>query len=96
MQLGLILAATFFVLGLTLVVVSNFIAYTVIGEINGRSPADQQISMFFVQSRMGEILRRHRQLFPESPKRRRIYIVGISGLGLMFIAFITAVSANVK
>jgi len=77
--------------GVVLVVVSNFIVHKVVDEVNARSRVDQQIGMFFLQSKTGEILQRHRELFPDSSLRRRIYVVGITGLVMILAGFLVAI-----
>jgi len=69
----------------TLLMVGNFIFYTVLGEVNGRSPADRQISMWFVNTKMFFVLERHRELFPESRKRGLMRWCVAVGL-LLFVA----------
>jgi hypothetical protein len=94
MQVSLLVGLSLFSLGVGLVIVANFVIYMVIGEINARSGTDQQIGMFFLQTKTAEILRRHRELFPESPKRRRMVILGVTGVALIFAGFLVAVSSN--
>jgi hypothetical protein len=95
MHLGLLIfAVALFVSGMILVIASNFMVFALIEEINGRSPADKQIGLIF--ARMDEVLRRHRQLFPESPKRRQMYVVAGAGIVLGFVAFLLLILANTK
>jgi hypothetical protein len=95
MHLGLLIfAVALFVLGVILVIASNFMVFALIEEINGRSLADKQIGLIF--ARMDEVLRRHRQLFPESPKRRQMYVVAGAGIVLGFVAFLLLILVNTK
>lgn len=94
MQLSTTVGIALFGIGVSLVIVSNFILYMIVGEVNARSPADRQISMFFLQTKMGEIYRRHQELFPESRKRRQVYIVAIVGMVIGFVGFLVAISPS--
>ncbi len=64
---------------------SNFIFYTILGEVNGRTPADGQISMWFVSTKLFDVLERHRELFPESQRRSQLRLCAAAGFSL-FIA----------
>lgn len=80
--IGLILA------GASLVIVSNFLFFAVIGEINARLPPNEKaISMFFVRVSIEKIYRKHRELFPESRKLLATNIVGAFGMILGFVGF---------
>ena len=80
--------------GIGLIVFSNFIVYMIVGEINVHTRSEDQFSAFFVQSRMGKILEPHRELYPESARRRQIYIVGVAGILLLFAAFIVFIAPS--
>jgi len=54
----------------------------IIDEINAGSPADQQISVF--RHSWWKILRRHQELYPDSPKRRQMIVETIAGVLMMF------------
>lgn len=95
MQIKFMIAAgILFLLGISLIVLSNFVTYIVIGEVNARSDPKDRISMFFLQSKMGRMLERHRSLYPDSRWRRLIYILGIAGVALVFVAFFVFVAPN--
>jgi hypothetical protein len=61
---------------------ASSIPYRLIDEINERSPEDQQIGTF---PRISEVVwRRHRELFPGSPKRRQMNVAAVAGVVMMF------------
>jgi hypothetical protein len=56
--------------------------YWIIDEINARSPADQQIDLFHYS--WSKVLRRHRELYPDSPRSRQVIVATIAGFLMMF------------
>ena len=91
--MNLIIGLVLIITGAVLVFVANFMTFAIVEEINDRSSSDQQISMFFIQLKMGEIFRRHRELFPNSKKRRRSTIIGIAGLAMVVSGALVALSS---
>ena len=75
--------------GVGLVILGSFCFYTILGEVNGRLPIDQQISMFGVNTRIFAVLRLHAQLFPSSRKRLHVLWIMAGGLALGGMAFAT-------
>jgi uncharacterized membrane protein YdcZ (DUF606 family) len=95
MQIRLIVALALFISGIALVIVANFMTSAIVEEINARSSSNRQIGLFFVQFKMDEIFRRHRDLFPDSGKRRWSTIIGILGGIMIFASYFVATSYRV-
>ena len=68
-----------------LILISNFVFYRILGEVNRSTPADQQT----ILSRLGldffGVLRSHRKLFPQSAKRRQMWSFQIAGFALLLL-----------
>jgi hypothetical protein len=94
MQISTIVAVICFIAGVTLLIFSNFIVYMMVGEINANSGPEDQVSMFFLQSKLGTIFSRHRALYPYSRRRRQVYVVGLTGLAMNFVAFVVFISPS--
>ena len=92
----MILAIVLFVLGIGLILSANIITYRVIEEVNARMEPDKQFSLVFVQRKWPEILEHYRQVSPDSKMPQRITILGISGIVLLFVAFILLVVPNIS
>ena len=92
MQANIIIGGALCLVGIALIIVCNFMTFSIIEEINARGPSERQISWSFIQFKMDEILRRHKELFPNSAKRRNSTIVGIAGGILLFAGFFVATS----
>ena len=67
---------------------ANAIFYKVLGEVNGKRDSQNQISAFFVDSRLFEVLSLHRQYYPESRKTLWVYLTAILGFVAGFIGFL--------
>ena len=68
-QLNLPIVPTFiFLMGISCIIMANFIFATIFGEVNGRRVPHEKISMLFVNIRFFEVLRLHKKLFPASQK----------------------------
>jgi hypothetical protein len=52
-----------------LMLLANVLFYLMLGEVNGRSPESDRISPWWVSSRVSEVYRRHRDLYPDSKTR---------------------------
>jgi hypothetical protein len=74
--------------GVGLVILGSFVFYTILGEVNGRLPVDEQISMFGVNTKAFAILRQHAHLFPSSRKRSQMLWIITVGLALGGMAFL--------
>jgi hypothetical protein len=68
-----------------LIAIANSYAYEVLGEVNGKSPPEKQISRLFVNMRFFDVLQRHRELYPSSLKRKRLNQYAFTGFALLLI-----------
>ena len=59
---------------------------SLIPDVNKAFPADQKITSFTVDIQILEILRRHRDLFPESPMRTTFYVLVVCAAAVIFLA----------
>src|SRR6266487_1564394 len=75
-----------FATGVSLVIAANFIFYLLVGEVNGRSSPDEQISPYFVNIKFLYVWRRHARLFPDS--RRRFQFACFAAAG--YVSFIAS------
>jgi hypothetical protein len=78
--------------GVGLVILANFVFYVMLGEVNARSPSDQQISMFGVNTKLFSIMRRHAELFPHSRKRVQMMTFFCAGAAIAVAGFAIAVA----
>jgi hypothetical protein len=76
------------VVGASLIIIANMFFYTILEEVNGTRPTDQQISMLGVNIKYGRVLRAHSQLFPQSAKRKQMRLLGLGGFLLIGAAFV--------
>jgi hypothetical protein len=70
-------------------VILDSVFYTILGEVNGRLPIDERISMFGVNTKVFAVLRQHAQLFPSSRKRSQMLWIVAGGLALGGMAFLS-------
>ena len=71
----------FFLAGVGLVLLSNFVFHVMLGEVNGRSSPDKQISMWGMDIvKFMRVWDEHHRLYPES--RKDWHVVGFFLLGL--------------
>jgi hypothetical protein len=80
------------VIGIGLGVLSNALFYLVLGEVNGRSPEAERISPWGVNTKLAEVFRRHRELYPDS--KARLWVAFTMGLGAAI--FFASVLATVE
>jgi hypothetical protein len=80
---GILVCSAFFCF-----ILANITFYTVLGEVNGRRDPQEQISMFLVDIRVPEVMRLHKQLFPDSKKRTATYVFFIFGFVQLFSVFL--------
>jgi hypothetical protein len=62
-----------FLTALFLVHVTIAVLFTIVGEVNSQLSEDRKINPYTVTPRVFSVLRMHRELFPESKKRRRMW-----------------------
>jgi hypothetical protein len=81
-------AIALLIAGVGLVVLSNFLFFAMVSEINAISKPEDQVDLFFANTKMGQIIERYGELRPNSRRGRHLYIAGIGGLALAFVAFL--------
>jgi drug/metabolite transporter (DMT)-like permease len=73
------LSILLFLVGVGLVTLANKLGYLILDEVNASNPPDQQISRFGVSTKLGLVLRRHREAFPNSGKRWLLLVLFVAG-----------------
>ena len=81
----------FFLLGIGLVLAANFVAFAMLGEVNGRRPREQQYSILFSNWHFFEIWSEHEHLFPKSGRRLQFVVCFLSGLACCLTAACLAI-----
>jgi hypothetical protein len=62
-----------------------------LGEVNGRRPEKDQINIWELRGRLYQVLRLHAELYPNSPKRRQMWVLITLGAAFLFGgSFVTA------
>jgi hypothetical protein len=82
-----ILIAVFIAAGTTCIITSNVIFYQILKEVNSRRPRAQQFSFIFVNVRLFKITGEHTRLYPESQKRKLMYVWAGVGFALFLTVF---------
>ena len=81
-----------FAASISLIFLSDLVFHVILGEVNGKLPAQQRYSMFFVNVRLPEIMKRHAELYPDSSKRiltNLCFAIGaIVGVGTVIVGVI--------
>ncbi len=67
-------------LGFVIVGAANYFFYLILCDVNRASAADQQLSIRRAGIKSYSVLKRHRELFPES--RRRLWMHWLTAVGL--------------
>jgi hypothetical protein len=67
-----------------LLILATCIFYVILGEVNGRLPEQQQISMFVVNAKVLYIVRKHAEFYPDSNKRKQMIAIFILAFVLFF------------
>ena len=80
-------------LGFAIVVVANYFFYLILCDVNGASDADQQIRYWRVGTKSLRIVKRHRELFPESRRRLQWGWLGAVGSFLYLVPLVGGVVA---
>ncbi len=80
---SLVFIASFSV-AISLIIMANMWSYAILGEVNGRRSKEDQIGMFWISLKMGQILRLHAQLYPDSPKRKQMWAFAFTGFAFLF------------
>jgi hypothetical protein len=89
-----ILPAIVFSSAVFLVVLANFVFYSILGEVNGKRSEQEQISMLLVGPRLFEVFDLHRNLFPASRKRAVALVLAVSGIILGFSVFLISTTSQ--
>jgi hypothetical protein len=79
-----IVIAVFIALGTSCVITSNVLFYQIFSELNSKRPQAEQFSFIWVNARMFEITGEHARLYPESQKRKLMYVWFAIGFALFF------------
>jgi hypothetical protein len=74
-----------------LMIVCTFVFYDILDEVNSRSSSDQQISPWFVNTKVFTVLSFHRNFFPDSGKRVKMWSFAIAA----FCFFLLTISLGV-
>lgn len=82
-----VLIAMFIAAGTACIITSNVIFYQILNDVNSRRPAEQQFGFFFVNVHAFEITGEHARLFPESQKRKLMYVWAGIGFALFLMTF---------
>ena len=77
--------------GVGLIIAANFVAYVMLGEVNGRRPPGQQYSMLFYDVRFFEVWGEHKRIYPASRRRLHLVLCFLAGLFLCVTALGIAV-----
>jgi hypothetical protein len=83
----LVLIAAFIAAGTACIITSSVMFYQILNEVTSKRPPEQQFSFIFVNVRFFEITGEHARLFPESQKRRLMYVWAGIEFALFLIVF---------
>ena len=75
--------------GLSLLMTANARVHSMWKEVNPRLPKDKRIDIWS-RSESSEVIRMHAEMYPESPLRRQMWILTISGFAVLFGGFIAS------
>jgi hypothetical protein len=85
------------VAGVACLILSNAVFFRLLREVNSRSEPSERIETPFIKNHvfgMFGIIRRHRELYPESRLRKRMSRATVVGFLLLFAAFCGAVAIS--
>jgi hypothetical protein len=74
-----------------LILASDLIFHVILGEVNGKLPPEQRYSVFFVNLKLPEIMRKHAQFYPESLKRLQVNVLFAFGAMVGVVALVIGV-----
>ena len=89
-----LVALAIFGAAVILCVSACFLFFLILEEVNRNMPPGDQISKTAVKSRIFEVIRLHREIYPQSPKRTVVY--SCFGLGLALACFSFAILASLS
>ena len=70
---------------------ANGLLYSMRDEVNRRLPKDAQIDFWGWRRREFAVLRLHREMYPESSKRWKMWVLALSGYTIMFGGFFACI-----
>jgi len=76
------------------VILGNCIFYMILGEVNGRSRSEEEISPWGVNTKLFMVLGRHRQFYPGSKLRKYLAYSLVLALILFVSALVWALTVN--
>ena len=82
-----VIALAIFGVALMLYVLACFLFFLILEEVNRKRLPGDQISKTTVKSRIFEVIRLHKQTYPQSPKRTVVYVCVCLGLTLSCFSF---------
>ena len=71
--------------GSILVHITIALLHAMIGEVNSRLPQERQVGLINFSSKVFDVLRMHREFFPSSQNRRRLWVL-TTAYSVVFIA----------
>jgi len=74
-------------IAITLIIAANVWCFMILGEVNGRRPEQDQISIWQLRWRLYQVLRLHSELYPDSPKRKQMWALVLLGALFLFGGF---------
>jgi hypothetical protein len=97
MQWPLVVFLVTWCLGLIATGMSNLAFLSIVREVNAASPADRRVGFWMMGWKSWAILKRHRELFPESKKRYKMGWLAAMGTVLLAGALIGGtIAANAR
>ena len=79
-----------FLVAITLVIASNVWLNSILEEVNRKLPKEARVE-FVSRWKMHKVLRLHSEIYPESPRRRQMWALALTGFALMFGGFIASI-----
>jgi hypothetical protein len=78
-----------FLVAMCLVIAANIRVFSIYEELNQRLPRNAQFSMigFGARWKFFDVLRLHAEMFPDSPKRRQMWTLALTGFAFAFGGF---------
>lgn len=84
-RIQLVLGISILVVALISQIIATALYQTLVRDLNDASGPEEWINPTSV--RIVEVLNRHRALFPDSPRRRRMWLISIPASALFFVGF---------
>ncbi len=80
--------------GFSLVVICNLYFYQILTEVNAQRSQSEQIEILGANTRLFTILSFHSTLYPDSHKRKYMFLLFATGMILVLIGLAIGVAAN--